>query len=289
MKRSLTMLFVAVALAGAVFAYRGDVGSWVDRFFGSAEQSTFSLRDALQEFEQRVFTPPPLRKNGVSNGAELRRSEVFRFTNEERAAAGLAAYQENNLLNAAAALKLEDMFGRQYFAHVSPDGEGPAYFVKKVGYAYVVIGENLALGNFEDDADLVQAWMESPGHRENILHERFEEMGVAVGRGVFEGREVWLAVQEFSMPVSSCPQPEEELKTEIEENLAELDVMKLEITEQHEALDDTRPRRGQEYQQKIDAYNELVDTYNGLFKETRSLIDRYNDGVRAFNVCASGI
>jgi uncharacterized protein YkwD len=50
---------------------------------------------------------------------------------------------------------------------------------KKVNYEYVVVGENLAEGDFTSDADLVKGWMDSPGHRANILNTKYEEIGIA--------------------------------------------------------------------------------------------------------------
>jgi uncharacterized protein YkwD len=92
------------------------------------------------------------------------------------------------------------MFENQYFAHESPTGEKVSDLAKKFGYDFLLIGENLAMGNFSSDEDLVLAWMESPGHRENILNEKYQEIGVAVKKGIFEGKEVWIAVQHFGLP-----------------------------------------------------------------------------------------
>src|SRR6185369_15716694 len=118
---------------------------------------------------------------------------------------GLPALKENALLDKAAKKKLDDMFAQQYFEHINPQGKGPSDLAKSVGYDYIAIGENLALGNFKNDAELVQAWMDSPGHRANILNKQYTEIGVAVGQGTYEGKKTWLAVQEFGRPTSSCP------------------------------------------------------------------------------------
>jgi len=123
-------------------------------------------------------------------------------------------------------LQLDDIFEKQYFAHISPEGLGPSDLAEKSGYEYIMIAENLALGNFKDDNTLVNAWMDSPGHRANILNNRYTEIGVAVGKGFFSesnennkeeiATEVWIAVQEFGLPLSSCPKPEESLLNTIE-------------------------------------------------------------------------
>ena len=62
------------------------------------------------------------------------------------------------------------------------------------------------------------AWMNSPGHRANILNPHFQEIGVAVGKGMYEGHETWIAVQSFGMPLSACPASDANLKIKIDAN-----------------------------------------------------------------------
>jgi uncharacterized protein YkwD len=79
------------------------------------------------------------------------------------------------------------MAEKDFFAHVSPAGENVADRVREAGHPYVLVGENLAMmTNAPQPAQIaVQGWMESPGHRENILRRGFTETGVGVCR---EGR-----------------------------------------------------------------------------------------------------
>ena len=62
-------------------------------------------------------------------------------------------------------MKAQDMATLGYFAHVSPDGKTPWYWIEKVGYDYQYAGENLAI-NFSDSKDVTNAWMASPLHKE---------------------------------------------------------------------------------------------------------------------------
>lgn len=62
------------------------------------------------------------------------------------------------------------------------------------------LGENIALGDFTSSQMMVNSWMKSPGHRTNILRNDFTETGIAVGKGVFNGREQWIGVQVFGRP-----------------------------------------------------------------------------------------
>src|SRR3989344_1210151 len=90
---------------------------------------------------------------------------VISWTNFFRQTNNFTVLKENNILNSIASSKLEDILGRQYFEHVSPSWEGAGDIANKFGYKFVLIGENLEMGDFKDDEDVVKAWMNSPGHR----------------------------------------------------------------------------------------------------------------------------
>lgn len=213
-------------------------------------------------------------------------SEVVTWTNTYRAQNGLKALTRNSTLDSAAIIKIHDMFERQYFEHVSPTGKSPADLITSVGYDYLWEGENLALGIFSDEKDLVDAWMASPGHRANILNSHFEEIGIGVEEGTYEGKHVWLAVQEFGKPASACPAPKAATKTEIEQNRKQIDQFSTQantLMEEINALKD-----GQDaalYNQKVNEYNALVAELNPLVQITKSLVDIYNTEINAYNAC----
>ncbi|MEX2145120.1 MAG: CAP domain-containing protein [Candidatus Spechtbacterales bacterium] len=238
-----------------------------------------------EEIQRQIFAPDPLRGPEEGQGS-LTRSGVIEWTNTQRTQFGLPALRENSKLNEAAALKVADMFENQYFAHISPSGKGVGELAEEVRYSFILIGENLALGNFASDALLVDAWMASPGHRENILKREFTEIGVAVKRGEFEGRQIWLAVQHFAKPLSDCPQPDESLKSQISANNAQLEAWKIELEEKKQDLENTHPKAGPIYKSKVDEYNELVEKYNNLSRENAARITEYNNQVNTFNACA---
>ena len=106
---------------------------------------------------------------------------ILAAMNEERVSRGLRPLRMNAALSAAAGDRVSDMFAKHYFDHVAPDGLEPFHWVEQRGYRYRLIGENLALG-FRGVA-VVDGWMRSPGHRENLLHRGFDEVGIAVGNG----------------------------------------------------------------------------------------------------------
>lgn len=120
-------------------------------------------------------------------------------TNDNRQNASAPVLNVNPLLAEAARLKAEDMAQKGYFAHTSPDGKVPWHWLSVVGYRYRAAGENLAV-NFIDSSDVMNAWMNSPTHRDNILNKRYAEIGIATARGVYQGREAVFVVQFFGEP-----------------------------------------------------------------------------------------
>ena len=104
---------------------------------------------------------------------------VVQAMNRERIAYGLPPLRVNDKLSEAASDRIEDMFDRHYFNHVAPDGTQPWVWADRRGYRYREIGENLAVG-YETPESIVDGWMNSPGHRANILGKHFDEVGVAI-------------------------------------------------------------------------------------------------------------
>lgn len=127
-------------------------------------------------------------------------SQVLEQTNQERINNGLNPLELNEALSKAAANKAADMFSKDYWAHVSPDGVPPWTFIRNAGYRYSVAGENLAR-DFDTTGPMVAAWMASPTHRDNIVHNRYTQTGIAVANGQLGGVETTLVVQMFGEPV----------------------------------------------------------------------------------------
>jgi hypothetical protein len=132
-------------------------------------------------------------------------AEIIRLTNQERTSHGLSELKLDPQLSAAAAQKAADMFAKNYWAHVSPTGTQPWFFITESGYAYRYAGENLAR-DFSDPGSVVTAWMNSPSHRENLLNSRYQDIGVAVIDGQLEGRDTTLVVQMFGIKLTGQPQ-----------------------------------------------------------------------------------
>lgn len=102
-------------------------------------------------------------------------------------------------LNDAAAAHARDMARRNFFEHQGSDGSQPRDRVMRAGYEFRLTGENIAFGP-ESAEEVVAGWLASPGHCENIMDPRFEDIGVAVSTGRKRGRIYW--VQEFAAPMT---------------------------------------------------------------------------------------
>ncbi len=145
-----------------------------------------------------------LRAPQVLGVATFSAQEIIDLTNAKRVQNGLGPLVYNGQLATAAAAKAQDMFAVNYWAHNSPLGRTPWSFINAVGYRYIYAGENLAR-DFNDAGSVVDAWMNSPSHRENILDANFKEIGVAVSSGKLTGVDGILVVQMFGTPVAGVP------------------------------------------------------------------------------------
>jgi len=243
----------------------------------------------IEKLVEDISAPEPLRGSMEEKSVTLTSSGVISWTNNQRRQNGqLPALKGNSKLNKAAAAKVKDMFDKQYFEHESPEGHGPGDLARNANYLFLSIGENLALGNFDDDQALVQAWMDSPGHRANIVSKKYTEIGVAVGRGMYEGRQTWLAVQEFGRPASDCPAIEVNLQTLIAKHKAELAADEELIRQKKSSLEANDPKTKEEvdaYNEDVRVYNEMVKVYNAKLESLKGEIAEYNGEVKAYNAC----
>jgi uncharacterized protein YkwD/regulator of replication initiation timing len=255
------------------------------------------------------------REDEEENGG-LTAAGVIDLTNRERIAAlgGGSELKESAELKRAAEYRMQDMFSKQYFSHESPEGLKMNYFLDKAGYDSLASGENLAEGNFTGDSELVRGWMNSPGHRVNILNDAFREIGVAVGYGMFDDRKAWVAVQLFGTPSTACYKPDADLEDRVDtlknslENIKnELASMSIKIDGMKDEANDLKDRieelqaagKKQEAVEAdealnplIDAINEKVMVYNqkvaeekNLYAEYRKSADEYNAQVKEYNYC----
>ncbi len=141
-------------------------------------------------------------------------SDLLNLTNKKRQESGLKPLVLNGELNLAASMKAKDMFAKNYWAHNAPDGTTPWFFIKNVGYKYQYAGENLARG-FTGSDDVVNAWMASPSHKENMMSRDYEEIGFAVEKGQLNGEETTLVVEMFGGKNANLAKAQEAPKSSI--------------------------------------------------------------------------
>lgn len=128
-------------------------------------------------------------------------SNIIALTNASRTSFGLSKLNDNSLLAQAAQSKANDMLAKGYFSHNTPEGKTPWDFVVAAGYNYVSAGENLAV-NFVEAEDVENAWMNSPGHKANILNQTFSEIGIGIAQGTYQDKNAIFVVQMFGSPVA---------------------------------------------------------------------------------------
>ncbi|SHF12673.1 CAP domain-containing protein [Desulforamulus putei] len=121
--------------------------------------------------------------------------QVVDLVNIERAKYGLKPLAAKQDLTDVAMLKAQDMYKNRYFSHTSPTYGSPFDMMRKFGIYYTAAGENIAMGQ-KTAAQVMQDWMNSPGHRANILNSNYNEIGVGVYQSYTGYGYIW--VQEFA-------------------------------------------------------------------------------------------
>lgn len=114
-------------------------------------------------------------------------SDIVSESNQARAQLNRRQLASSAQLMSAAQMKAEDMAKGHYFAHTAPDGTVAWDYFKKVGYKYEIAGENLAITN-ESSESVIQGWLNSPTHRENLLSPDYTDMGIGMAAfGDYQG------------------------------------------------------------------------------------------------------
>ncbi len=143
-------------------------------------------------------TKPPTKPPSGGSTTEQYRAEVIKLVNVQRAKVGCNALTANSALTKAAQGHASDMLANNYFSHDSQNGTNPFDRMTAAGYHWSAAAENIAAGQ-QTPADVMQSWMNSEGHRANILNCGLKDIGVgyAAGSGADYGQ-YW--VQDFGSP-----------------------------------------------------------------------------------------
>ncbi|AVV47001.1 sigma-70 family RNA polymerase sigma factor [Streptomyces sp. ID05-04B] len=126
----------------------------------------------------RSASKTPFTQSGPSD----RESQVIALVNKERAAAGCGPLTGDALLRKSAQGHSDDMAARDFFDHTNPDGADPGRRITAAGYRWSTYGENIAKGQ-QTAQSVMTSWMNSPGHRANILNCDFKNIGVGIHDG----------------------------------------------------------------------------------------------------------
>lgn len=180
-------------LFGSGFFQPGSLWSTRDRtprdFRGtSCPQSQSGLPPWMtppQGGQSPSFTPPaPSSPGQASSSLDQLRQRILDLVNSARAQAGLPPLQMNAALQAAAQEHSEDMLQNNYFDHTSRDGLSPMQRMQSAGYNGTSYGENIAEGQ-QSPEKVMNDWMNSPEHRQNILSPNYGEIGIGIAGNVW--------------------------------------------------------------------------------------------------------
>ncbi|MED4891638.1 MULTISPECIES: CAP domain-containing protein [Heyndrickxia] len=154
----------------------------------SAPEQTAAPKQSASK--QTSTQPAGGTQSQAANTLNAYEKQVVTLVNEERAKNGLGALKIVTVLSKMARVKSNDMATHQYFDHTSPTYGSPFDMMKQFGISYQYAGENIAMGQ-QTPQEVMNAWMNSEGHRANILNKNFTHIGV----GYVENGHYW--TQEF--------------------------------------------------------------------------------------------
>lgn len=139
------------------------------------------IKDPALIYPGQKITIPQL------NDVKSLENEVIKIVNQERTKRGLQPLKANWELSRVARYKSQDMANKGYFSHTSPTYGSPFRMMENFGIRYTAAGENIAYGA-KTPREVMTMWMNSTGHRNNILSQNYDQIGVGVAknkRGVY--------------------------------------------------------------------------------------------------------
>ena len=152
----------------------------------------------------------------LAYATDIGSNSLVNATNQKRAAAGVGALTYNDKLTKAAQNKANDMATRDYWSHNTPEGTAPRIFITNAGYIYSIAGENLAFGYritntnpATNEIGVMDGWMASPSHKENLLNSRFTEVGFGIANAPSYqnlGQQT-IVVAMYASPLATTPAP----------------------------------------------------------------------------------
>lgn len=172
---------VALGLIALLSRHSGSSSS-TDKAATTPEQTTSSQDSPSQSQSTPTQQPASTKTNPAtgtaSSGLTAAEQQAFNLLNADRTSNGLPALKLNAKLTSLADRYAQDMINRHFFAHTNPEGLSPFDRMRQAGIPYTYAGENLAINSSVPNAEV--AFMNSPGHRANILNANYNQVGLGV-------------------------------------------------------------------------------------------------------------
>lgn len=172
---SVGLLVPATALAASSYTVVSGDSLW--KIAVKTQTGVQELINANPQLKNPDLIYPGQKINVPDKEGQAYEEEVVRLVNVERANAGLPALKSDWELARVAEHKSQDMHDKKYFSHTSPTYGSPFTMMKNYGIQYKAAGENIAQGQRTPE-EVVNAWMNSSGHRANILNKNYTHIGV---------------------------------------------------------------------------------------------------------------
>jgi uncharacterized protein YkwD len=157
---------------------------------------------------------PTQNQEVLAYATDIANNTLLTATNQKRNAAGVGSLASNGKLTNAAQTKANDMATRNYWSHNTPEGTPPWTFISNAGYSYSVAGENLAYGfritntnTSTNEIGVIDGWMASPTHKENLLNGKFTEVGFGIANAAsYQGlSQQTIVVAMYAAPLAVAP------------------------------------------------------------------------------------
>ena len=282
--RMLLILLLIVGGAGYLWqSYNSETRSPQNQTEDTDSQSKTSADPAVPAFNSGLLT-----LNSESSLQKPTADGILSQVNSYRKTASLAPLEKDALLSMIAENRATDMAAKGYFDHKAPDGSSIADLARKINYPLLLLGENLVVGRSLSDKSTVQALMDSPPHRENILRQVFTEMGIGIVQIDYDFGQAWLVVQAFGTPRNVCPTPNPGLEQHVRDNQKAL---KLGLEELERVRDELRAGTGdsESMEALADTFAELEQNHQDARNFTNQLLRDYNNQIESYNACVADI
>lgn len=288
-------MLLAIAIIAAFFVFKKNI-AMTDTTTVSKKTDAANATPAVPETQVKGTATSVSSKSQIvdhyttqeaTTRMALTPTNVIWFTNYYRVQNNLPALSISSALDDSAQAKTTDMFTYQYFDHVRPGNTNASfsYFITLERYSYLKAGENLAEGDFTTSKQVVDAWMNSPDHRKNILDPAYRQIGVAVEKGTVDGSLTTLITEHFGEPTSACPSISQVTKSAIDALQTQLANTQTDISIKKSALASDSAQLDPDYNALVDAYNSLVASYDASIKQMQNLVKIYNTQVSTFDQC----